>query len=125
MLATALQSLHFRIFRDEYGNLFKDIDKLLPELAEYSTFVNLSKIECSQEINKLHLQTKGRHHGATAAYWLVYIDLVNGNFLLCRACKSSDFDLFICALTLNSNFFFLSLTNQIMQDAWFDTCKTY
>ena len=60
MLATALQSLHFRISRDEYGNLFKDIDKLLPELAEYPTFVNLSKIECSQKINKLHRPNKKR-----------------------------------------------------------------
>ena len=44
--------------------------------------------------------------GATAAYWMLYIDMVDVWLLLSQTCRSCDVDLFVISLSLMVPFFF-------------------
>ena len=83
------------------------VGEQLAQLVADPSSAKLLEIENSQQINCLlekyeehTAKIRNGHNGATAAYWLGYVDLVDGYLLLSRACRTNDLDLFIYALDL-------------------------
>ncbi len=102
MLANSLHMLHFKSFLEVNGpvsaEFLEEIQKLpenpsslaiaiFEEYFSYNDFMN--------KYDKFTLDTQTGSQGATAQYWMNYIDLVELYLLFSRATLTNDLDLFM------------------------------
>jgi hypothetical protein len=113
MLATSFRTLHFKHFLEVSGPLPESVLKKLDDVAANPSPKKMEDIESSEEViqfmekyEEYTQETRDMKHGATAAYWMTYIDLVGVYMLFSRACRTNDIDLFIYALHLICPIFF-------------------
>ena len=113
LLATAFETLHFTKFIVEYGPIPDSVIAGLANVIEDVTPRDMEDVESADEM--LHFLeeyeafsqlTREGKHGATARYWMIYIDLISVYFLFSRACRTNDVDLFIYSLSLMCPVFF-------------------
>ena len=105
MLAQAFRVLHFRAFLKESGDIQHDLhsqfqelhDNPYPELMQ--TFERTDKYNSFMERYEqyTHLTWSGEH-GKTAAFWMMYMELVELYLLFNRACHTNDLELFTFCL---------------------------
>jgi hypothetical protein len=113
LFATALRMLHFKQFIELNGpvpevfiQLLKDFNtdpssdslSTLAETAAFTELMDLYETYCEA--------TRKGDHGATAKFWFTYIDLVHQYFLLDRACRTNNVDLYIYSLAKICPMFF-------------------
>jgi hypothetical protein len=113
LLSLAFQSLHFKRFLEVKGPVSGDLLNMLEQVADHPspelfetleqdhTFLNF--VDMYDDFTK---KTREGELGATAAYWIKYIDMVEVWLLFSRACRTNDVDLFVYALHLMVPLFF-------------------
>ena len=86
---------------------------LMSELASNSTadaYLNVEEsgvfIQLSDKYEQSCENTRKGDHGATAKFWIFYIDLVQPYLLLDRACRMNDVDFYIYAIQQMCPIFF-------------------
>ena len=105
LLATAMQSLHFLFFLETAGPLGTELTKMLHDVNTSLSPITLAQLEGSEEYFDLMskydafcAETLRGKHGATAQFWMTYIQLVQRFLLFNRACRTNDVSLFIYSL---------------------------
>ena len=80
LLASGLQTLHFRRFIKDKGALNDNLMQLFIETNSNLSDESISKLEASQEYIDLmeeyeaySTMTRNGNHGDTACYWMLYI----------------------------------------------------
>ena len=113
LFATALQVLHFKNFLEEFGPISQELATRMDELKRSPGPAMLECIEGLQEYKYLMesyehsvQQTLDGEHGNTARFWMTYITLVKAYLMLSCACRTSDVDLFVYALSQMCPVFF-------------------
>ena len=105
MLAQAFRVLHFRAFLKESGDIQHDLHSQFQELHDnpypklMQTFERTDKYNSFMERYEqyTHLTWSGEH-GKTAAFWMMYMELVELYLLFNRACHTNDLELFTFCL---------------------------
>jgi hypothetical protein len=105
LLANSMHTLHFRSFIKHNGLLPIEFSENLKRLHDEPSPAAMQQfeesavyVEMMQNYEEYTEATRSGLHGATAEYWVMYIDLVELYLLLSRAVRTNDLDLFIYAL---------------------------
>lgn len=119
ILANALHMLHFERFIEENGPLTDEFTEGLSLLNTKQSGQVMQEFERSDPcIDLLNLydefsdKTREGVHGATAQFWMLYIDLVENYQLLSRAIRTNDFDLYVyCLFEITDIYFAMNHPN--------------
>ena len=122
ILALSFEVLHFLAFLECYE--FKDemttiLSNLQPNTIaeEVETIVSSDIFAAGVAAYEDYTQkTRSGVHGATAEYWMIYIDYVHQYHLLERAIRTNDIDMYINSLTGIIDLFFA--TNHVNYSRW-------
>ena len=122
ILALAFEILHFLALLECYE--FRDqMTTILSNLQPNSTAEDVERIMSSDTFaagvaayEDYTQKTRSGKHGASAQFWMVYIDYVHQYHLLERAIRTNDIDLYIHALTAINDLFFA--TNHVNYSRW-------
>ena len=122
ILALAFEILHFLAFLECYE--FRDqMTTVLSNLQPNSTAEDVERIMSSDTFaagvaayEDYTRKTRSGEHGASAQFWMIYIDYVHQYHLLKRAIRTNDIDLYIHALTAIIDLFFA--TNHVNYSRW-------
>ena len=113
LLATAIQIMHFRQFLQQHGPLPESLMNKLNVSAHDPSPRLVKDVERSasfgtmlEEYEEFCKQTRSGHHGATAEFWMAYVDLMRIYRLFDRACRTNDVALYIYALGRMCSIFF-------------------
>lgn len=127
MLALAFEILHFESFMEACQQnkdfLIDELVPLLRRLQENADEMTWNEVKSSDvfvsyiEKYRVYLeQTRSGTHGATAQFWIMYVDFIHDFHNLEWAIRTNDIDLFAHALTPVINLFFA--TNHINYSRW-------
>ena len=94
--------LHFQSFLKTNGAVPENLQRMLHTLNSAAGMENLEStptyITLMDEYEHFTNKTRSGCHGATARYWILYIDLVHIFLQFSRACRTSDLELFTYSL---------------------------
>lgn len=115
LLALAIQILHFKFFLADHGDLPESFMKQLHQLHDEPSPESLEKFESSTvymevmtKYGEFVEKSRSGDHGATAQYWMMYVDLVSLHQLFSHATHTSDLDLFVYCLGEMCSIFFVT-----------------
>ncbi|MCG7875152.1 MAG: hypothetical protein N0C90_02335 [Candidatus Thiodiazotropha endolucinida] len=113
MLAQAFRVLHFRAFLKETEDIPQTLLSELQELYEHPSPGRMQILERKDDFvafmeryEQYTDKTRSGEHGKTAAFWMMYVDLVELYLLFARACHTNDLDLFTFCLSKMCSIFF-------------------
>ena len=115
LLATAFKVLHIRKFISSHERYPVVLEQRLQELQTNIGIADVLMNELEEspvfqgymaEYEKFAHDTRSGRHGATAAFWMLYGDLVELYLLFSRATRMNDLDLFIYCLGKMAPLFF-------------------
>lgn len=122
LLALCLEILYFRAFFDLYANK-EDAEIELFSVLSSRTDTVWENVEDSTIIKNIIIAyedfcnaTRSGPHGATAQFWMLYIELIHTFNEFERAVRTNDIQLFIQSLTPMIHLFFA--TNHINYSRW-------
>ena len=112
-MALAIKMLHFKCFLLEHGPLSQSFMDALEIIHSTPTPNALEKFETSADYKKVmqmyeefNEKTRKGAHGATAQYWIMYVDLLDLHQRFSRAVRTNDVDFFIYCLGKMCSIFF-------------------
>ena len=105
LFSAAIQILHFKHFVELHGAMTEECSSLLKHFACNPTPESIDRLLSSDAINTLLVRyekfcecTRHGYHGATAKFWIIYVDLVHLYLHMDWACRTNNIDLYIYAL---------------------------
>ncbi len=113
LLALAFEVLHFQAFWDNFDQK-ETMVVLLNSLNDGNGEVAWQGVEsadvfkeCEHDYGVFTAKTRSGGHGATAQFWLMYVDFMHDYHTLERSIRTNDIDLFTQAITAIIGLFFM------------------
>ena len=110
LLALAFEMLHFLKFLEAYTNRdeLSDLFGHFHDYADWNQFTSMGVFkDCIEKYSEFTEETKSGKHGATAQYWMMYVEYVHAYHTLERAVRTNNIDLYTRALTPVIGLFFM------------------
>ncbi|XP_057306368.1 uncharacterized protein LOC130644684 [Hydractinia symbiolongicarpus] len=115
ILALAMEILHFQYFLQEREEiqLKEDIQEEIKFIKSQEPLNLHEGHEVSKEVNNVlreysqfRQDTEKGNHGATAQYWMGYVEMIRLYHDFSRSLRDGNFDLYVCCLPKVANYFF-------------------
>ncbi|CAF4952709.1 unnamed protein product [Pieris macdunnoughi] len=111
LLSLALQTLHFEKFANDRSieitdEMKKYLSDFMTEKSVNPTVTREDLVDCFEKYEEYKQQTLNGKYGKTSQFYMIYINLIEHYFMLCRSIRTANLDLFRFVLPKIANLFF-------------------